>query len=175
MEVLVTERLILRPISRQHCTFQYVTWLNDERVYKFLDTRGGYSLEMLQKYIEKVIANDVLMWAIHLLENDKHIGNIKIDPINNELKTGEYGILMGERSEWGKGYAKEASEAVINYCFEEIGLRKISLGVVTDNEKAIRLYLGLGFQNERILPSKVIYDGISYDVLRMCKVNPKKV
>ena len=40
--------------------------------------------------------------GIHLKENCKHIGNIKIDPINKKHGTGEYGIMMGDKDEWGK-------------------------------------------------------------------------
>ena len=42
-----------------------------------------------------------------------NIGNIKIDPINEIHKFGEYGILIGDKEYWGKGFAREASEEVL--------------------------------------------------------------
>ena len=75
--------------------------------------------------MEGVEANDsMLFWAIHLKEGGKHIGNIKIDPVNKRHGLGEYGIMIGDSDEWGKGYAKEASELVIHHCFRDLRLRK---------------------------------------------------
>ena len=38
-----------------------------------------------------------------------------IDPIDEKRKSGEYGIMIGNKLEWGKGYAKEASKTIIKY------------------------------------------------------------
>ena len=81
----------------------------------------------------KIKNSKIFFWAITLKESGKHIGNIKIDPISQKHERGEYGIMMGDRSEWGKGYAREASEAVIRFCFETLKLRKVTLGVLTAN------------------------------------------
>ena len=48
----------------------------------------------------------------------------------------------------GKGYAKEASIAVINFCFTKLSLRKINLGVIANNAMALSLYRSLGFIEE---------------------------
>ena len=83
--------------------------------------------------------------AIHIKESGKHIGNIKIDPINSKHAYGEYGILMGDKGEWGKGYAFEASKTIIDFSFNTLALRKINLGVVSENFGALHLYKKLGF------------------------------
>lgn len=169
---LQTERLSIIPISSSHCSQQYVSWLNDPEVYKYLETRGNYALHELREYLAKIIEENVLMWAIHVKESNTHIGNIKIDPINKVHGLGEYGILMGEKTEWGKGYAREASEAVLSYCFGELNLRKITLGVVRDNLGALKLYEKLGFVQEGLYKKHVVYDGSFYDIIRMAIFNP---
>ena len=85
---------------------------------------------------------------------DKHIGNIKIDPVDTKKMTGEYGILIGDKNSWGKGYAIESSKIVIDYCFNDLGLKKIELGVVSSNIKAINLYKKLGFKEYKRLNNK---------------------
>ena len=62
-----------------------------------------------------------------------------------EKKTGEYGILIGDKLSWGKGFAKEASIRIIKYCFQELKLTMVTLGVIEDNFKAVSLYKKIGF------------------------------
>jgi len=168
---LETERLILEPISIKFCSIEYVNWLNDKEVYQYLDTGGNYTFEGLSEYLTNYTENPVLFWAIIVKETNSHIGNIKIDPINQRNQIGEYGILMGDKNNWGKGYAKEASKAVIKYCFKTIGLRKITLGVIKDNFAAVKLYELLGFQIEGIYKMHGIYAGKFCDAYRMAIFN----
>ncbi len=85
----------------------------------------------------------------------------------------EYGIMMGEKSEWGKGYASEASKLVINYCFNKLDIRKITLGVVEENLPAVNLYYRLGFILEGTYKHHVKYDGRYLNTLRMALFNKK--
>lgn len=144
--ILESERLIYKPLSLKHLSQDYVDWLNDPEVYQYMETRGNYTLEKLREFLKKVEKNDILFWGIHLKNSLLHIGNIKIDPVNTSHGTAEYGIMMGRKSEWGKGYAKEASLTIIDYCFKKIKLCKITLGVISNNKSAINLYKKIGFE-----------------------------
>jgi len=170
---LSSERLMYKPLNSSYCTETYLCWLNDNEVTRYLEIFEPYSLEQLKQYLESVEKNNnMLFWAIHLKENDKHIGNIKVDPINRFHGYGEYGIMMGDRSEWGKGYAFEASKTVIDYCFEQERIRKITLGVVYENTSAVSLYRKLGFEVEGIYKQHGFYNGHYCDLLRMAIFNP---
>ena len=169
---LESERLLYRPVSLTHLSQDYVDWLNDIEVYRYLETGGNYTWAMLESFLQSVERSEMLFWAIHLKSNDQHIGNIKIDPVNTKHGLGEYGILMGRKSEWGKGYAKEASLRIIDFCFRELGLRKITLGVVKDNVAAVELYRKMGFETEGVYRHHAMYDGRYCDVLRMAVFNP---
>lgn len=171
-EILETKRLILKPLSLVHGTQNYVDWLNDEDVYRYLEGNGNYTLEMLQDYLTGVVRNDIYFWAIHIKDNDVHIGNIKIDPINVRHKYAEYGLMIGDKSEWSKGYAKEATIAIIDYCFNRLKIRKIALGVVADNSPAVKLYENLSFVREGIYKNHGLYKEKYCDVIRMAIFNP---
>lgn len=170
--LLESERLSYQPLSLKHLHVNYVQWLNDIDVYRYLETGGDYTLAMLEGYLKKVEGNpEMLFWAIHLKENGKHIGNIKIDPVSKKHGLGEYGIMMGDKTEWGKGYSKEATLRIIDYCFKEINLRKIILGVVSENENAVQLYKKIGFDIEGTYKKHAFYNGHYCDVLRMAIFN----
>ncbi|MCD4679454.1 MAG: GNAT family N-acetyltransferase [Bacteroidales bacterium] len=171
--ILESDRLIYKPLSIEHLSHDYVEWLNDPEVYQYMETRGNYTLEKLEDFLNKVKRKDILFWGVHLKDSLLHLGNIKIDPVNDRHGTAEYGIMMGRKSEWGKGYAKEASLTIIDYCFNIIELRKITLGVITNNISAVELYKKIGFKTEGILLKQCIYDGVYHDALRMAIFNPK--
>lgn len=170
MKVLTTQRLFLKPITMEHCTERYLSWLNDYEVCKYLETKPPYTMEKLRVFIESIVSQDILMWAIHTKETDIHIGNIKIDPITGD-KQGEYGILIGDTTQWGKGFAQEVSQAVIDYCFHTLSLKKITLGVIAENKSAIKLYKKLGFEVEKELYNQKSSDGTICNILRMYLLN----
>lgn len=172
--VLTSDRLVLEPLSSAFLSEEYLNWLNDLEVSRYLESSGGYELDDLKDYLVKVDKQHILFWAIIDKATSKHIGNIKIDPINQRHGTAEYGILIGDKNSWGKGLAHEASELVIAYCFETRRLRKISLGVVEENTPAIKLYEKLGFGLEGVYKEHGFYDNKWCNVLRMALFNPTR-
>jgi ribosomal-protein-alanine N-acetyltransferase len=151
--VLETERLILSSLTLADCSENYLSWLNDTDVNMYLES-GFYQHNMqgLVDFVNGYQSNKKAVFlVIRLKENNKHIGNIKIDKINYIHRNCEYGIMMGDKTEWGKGYAKEASIAIINYTFEVLGLNKVNLGVIDSNIVAVSIYEKMGFIVEGIL------------------------
>ena len=117
--VLISERLIMKPLGLDFLSNNYLNWMQDEKVIKYMGSGGeNYSMQMLKNYLNEVEKKKIFFWAIILKKNKKHIGNIKIDPINYKNLVGEYGIMIGDKKNWGKGFGKEASKKVINYCWE---------------------------------------------------------
>lgn len=168
---LETDRLLLKPLTLLHLSKEYVNWLNDIEIYSYLETGGNYTHEKLKEFLTEQEKQKILFWAIHLKDSGKHIGNIKIDPLNKTQDSGEYGILMGDKTEWGKGYAKEASKVVINYCFEELGFSQITLGVIDKNINALKLYEKLGFKVDKVIVDFGVYQNQSCNAIRMSKKN----
>ncbi|WP_149276967.1 GNAT family N-acetyltransferase [Pareuzebyella sediminis] len=164
---LTSERLLLKRLSVDHISTAYLSWLNDPGVNRYLEIKGRQTLEMLTSYVKQHINNGVYFWAIHLKDSNKHIGNIKIDPINLEQNSGEYGILMGDKINWGKGFAKEASLRIIDYCFEELKLSRLTLGVIEDNSTAVKLYEKIGFTIDEVKINTGIYNHKCCNSLRM--------
>jgi [ribosomal protein S5]-alanine N-acetyltransferase len=165
---LATARLLLYPMTVEHCSETYRGWLHDKDVTRFLET-GMFptSMEQLRSFVQDTQQKPVLFLAIYTKTDNKHIGNIKIDSINRIHGTAEYGILMGDKTEWGKGYGREASEIIIEYCFMRMNIRKITLGVVADNTAAVQLYYKMGFQLEGTYQQHCFYDGAYRNVHRM--------
>ena len=173
---LETNRLILEKLDTKFLSHDYVNWLNDPEVNKYMETKGSYTIHKLKRFLNEVENKNIYFWAILIKETKKHIGNIKIDPINELYGNGEYGILIGDKISWGNGYAKEATKKILDYCFgEEVNLRKITLGVVKENKAAIKLYNSLGFTQEGLYKNHSFHNNKWCDVIRMAIFNDKYV
>lgn len=168
---LESERLVLEPLSLKHLSKTYVNWLNDDIVNKYLESGGDYTIDKLKVFLKEQEQKEILFWAIIIKDSKKHIGNIKIDPIDINNNSGEYGIMMGDRNEWGKGFAKEASLTVIDYCFNKLNLLKITLGVVDKNLAALKLYKKIGFKQESIIHNYGVYEDQMCNSIRMVRHN----
>ena len=162
-----SERLLYLPLSRKHLSISYVNWLNDPEVNKYLESGGGYTIQVLEAFLKEQEKNNILFWGIHLKETNKHIGNIKIDPINHKQNSAEYGILMGDKKNWGKGFGNEASNRILKYCFEDLKFSEITLGVIENNLKAVSLYLKMGFIITKKNEKAGIYNNELCNSLRM--------
>ncbi len=169
--ILESERLIYKPLSLSHLSQNYVDWMNDYEVNKYMTIRGDYTIEILKSFLQQVEKDEKLFWAVHIKSTNKHIGNIKIDNIIERDGLGTLGIMMGDKTEWGKGYAKETSIAIINYCFNELNIRKMLLGVVEDNINAYKLYESLGFLKEGFYKDHGFYDGAYRNTISMSLFN----
>lgn len=165
---LESARLLFEPLSTKHLSSAYVNWMNDAETIEFLESGGDYTYEKLKDYLTAVEKKEMLFWAIRKKSNNQHIGNIKIDPVTTKHKRGEYGILIGNKSDWGMGYGKEeATVRILQFCFGQLSLRKVTLGVVADNRRAVQLYERIGFEMEGKYHEHCCFNGRFCDVIRM--------
>lgn len=145
-----TPRLRLRTLTAVDVTDRYLSWLVDTGVTRYLEARfTDHTDESLRGLIERMNASpDTLFLGIFIAEGDVHIGNIKLGPVDPHHRRAEFGILIGDRDSWGRGFASEAIRALTDYAFETLGLHKVSCGVYDANEGSRRAFLKAGWFEE---------------------------
>ncbi|MBD8026210.1 GNAT family N-acetyltransferase [Ureibacillus sp. Re31] len=85
-------------------------------------------------------------------------GVIGLHHINWVNKSTSIGYWLGEGFQ-GKGIMTTACKAVIDYCFNELNLKRIEIRVATDNHKSLAIPERLGFEREGCLRSvEWLYD-----------------
>lgn len=148
--VLVGERILLRPVSRQDATLEYVSWLNDPETTRYMESgRRQESIESITEYIARYEnREDVRFMAIVLKDRSRHVGNLKLEPINWTHRNAVLGIMIGDPRVRGKGIGTEAILLMLRYAFDDLKLHRISLGVTADNRPAIKCYQEVGFKEE---------------------------
>jgi [ribosomal protein S5]-alanine N-acetyltransferase len=144
----MTNHIKLTPISLVHVSENYLSWLNDPDVTKYLESNSDYTLDKLIEYVTYMIKNSILMFAIEIIEGDNsiHIGNLKLDPINNQFNSVELGIMIGDKHYWGRGIGKDVMVLAEEYLTKNTKINTITLGVIKNNTRAVNLYLSLGYE-----------------------------
>lgn len=164
---IVGDRVFLNKLNQKNVTKEYCNWLNNPEVNKYLETRKTTIAE-LKKYIREKNTNpNCLFLGIFLKENNKHIGNIKLEPINFKNKKATLGILIGDKNYWGKEIGKEAMRLVLNYALEKLNLKELNLGVISENKRAIALFKKVGFKIDHIEKNSIRHGNKLFDKLVM--------
>jgi ribosomal-protein-alanine N-acetyltransferase len=165
---LLTPRLTLELLKAEAADGPYRRWMNDPEVLKYLEARTQrHDAKSLAAYITDTNNSDhSLLLGMHDRSTRAHIGNIKIGPIDWGNARGEIGIMIGERSAWGKGLGTEALTAFSRYAFSGLKLAKLTAGVVDPNRSSARIFEKAGYHVEAVLRRHNVLDGRRVDVLR---------
>ena len=110
---------------------------------------------------------DNFEFRIRTLDDDRLVGFVAVVGIEWANRHGWMAVGLGEATDRGRGYGREAVAMALRYAFHELGLHRLSLDVIADNEPAISLYRKLGFQEEGRLRERVLRDGQASDLLYM--------
>jgi ribosomal-protein-alanine N-acetyltransferase len=141
------ETIFLRHLKKTDATLEYIKWLNSKKINQFLESRfTKHTQKDVENYIKQMNSNnDLLFFAIIRKDNQKHIGNIKLGPINKNHNLAEIGIMIGDEKSWGKGYASEAIKIISDLGFNLLKLHKITAGSYEENIGSIKAFLKAGF------------------------------
>ena len=158
---LVEKEIYLRAITMTDVSDRYVSWLNDPEVNQFLETRfAEQNLEAVAAFVQsKIDSNDEYLFAICLADMDRHIGNIKLGPVNPHHKHGDVSLFIGEKDCWGKGYATAAIRLITDWAFRNLGLIKLNAGCYAENEGSARAFERCGYKREGLERDQFIYRG----------------
>lgn len=149
----------------------HLKWDRDTEAHRLGDSAPAqlWSQKKLKEFVEK---NDdrqenSFRFAIRTLEADKLIGTTSLWVHSWTHSDAWLGIFIGEREYWGRGYGTDAMRLIVQYGFVELNLRRITLGLHSYNERALKSYLKIGFTLEGRVRGEGLRDGVRYDDLYM--------
>jgi len=171
--ILEGRDILLRPVQLSDVTERYVEWMNDPDVNRYMDVRfHKTSLESLHDFVSGAISSPaVVFMAIILKENGRHIGNIKLGPINWNHRFGDVGVVIGEKDCWGKGYATEAISLLTAHAFRDLRLHKLTAGCLALNKGSLRAFQNAGFVVEGIRKSHEYFESRYEDGIILGSIN----
>jgi len=168
------DRIFLKVLTEEDATQSYCGWLNDPIVNKYLETRQS-TIDDLKVYInDKLISKETIFFGIFWKENNKHIGNLKLEPIDFKKNYATIGIILGVKEYWGKGIATEAVNLATEFCFNVLDLQEMLLDVIPENKIAVHVYLKCGYEPYKLNRGELDHDDVVYDNLYLKKVRLDK-
>ncbi len=167
-------RIYLRELEEKDVSQEYCNWLNDPIVNKFLCAKSA-KMEELKLYVKKRKQNpNCLFFGIFLINSNKHIGNVKLEPIDWTDKRATLGICIGDKNYWGKGICNKVMKLIIEGAFSKLELEKIDLAVSSENKAAIICYLKAGLRIDSCIPVTDKYENtLCYRIIMSRKKNKK--
>ena len=164
------ERIRLRAIEREDLPL-FVNWLNDPEVRTGLIHYLPISLADEEQWFSDMLRNPLeehpLVIEARNGEGWSPIGDCGFIRINWRCRTGEVGILIGEKKFWNRGYGTEVMQLLLRHGFSTLNLNRISLDVYANNPGAIRCYEKAGFIQEGARRQAMYKDGKYIDIIQM--------
>jgi RimJ/RimL family protein N-acetyltransferase len=137
----------------------FVRWINDPEVRRFMIMRYPLSMAEEEQWWEgRLQRHNDHIFAIEA-EDGTHIGNIGLHDIQRENRRAVLGIVIGEKSYWGRGYGTDAIRAMLRWVFGYLNLNRVTLNVFSYNRRAIRCYRKCGFRHEGTMRQAHYVDG----------------
>ena len=156
---LTGSRVTLVPFTPDHLSQRYLDWLNDPEVNAYSRRNGMRStIDDAHRYMASLRPDEIVL---AILVRDRHVGNVKLGPVDWENACADISILVGERDVWGKGVGTEAVYLVGKHLLKEIGLNRVYAD--SRNPAFLRLVEKLGWRVVGVQRERLRVEGRFHD------------
>ncbi len=151
---LKSDKVLIRLFERDDIE-KKIEWINDPDNNAYLH----YDLPLeYEKTLAWFIGKDNLSRLDCTIEYDGvSVGIIGLLAIDRKNLKAEFYITVGNKEFKRKGIALCATQLLVKYAFEELGLHKIYLNVDAENVAACRLYEKAGFVLEGTFEDDIVH------------------
>lgn len=148
---LETPRLRLRRFCVDDAQPMFDNWASNAEVCRYMtwpphgqveNTRG-----LLERWVEGYGDEKNYQWAIELKSLGQPIGSIGVGHCNERYESCEIGYCIGQPW-WGQGYTAEATQAVLAFLFDGVGMHRVEARHDPRNIGSGRVMEKTGFTQE---------------------------
>ena len=86
------------------------------------------------------------MYPLTAIVGEEIVGHILLRHPSEDKSVIRFGFVIVDDSKRGKGYGKQMLSLAIDYAQQELGAKRITLGVFCDNNSAVDCYKSVGFR-----------------------------
>ena len=168
-DIICNDKLSIREI-RADDTELILGWRNSQFVKKYFIYQKDITKEEHLNWIKrKVQTGQVVQYIIMYV--GQPIGSVYLQDIDHLHNKAEYGIFIGQSDSCGKGIGTQVAKTVLQYAFGQLGLHRVYLRVLEENERAIHCYENAGFEKEAVLVDDAYINGYYRNVVIMAAIN----
>jgi len=139
---------------------QTTKWINDPEISEimgYLPVKNQYNQQLWFK--ESATSTSKYIFAICMLDTNKHIGNVglgNIDYINRHCMFNIFIVPLDLRS---KGIGSEVTKLTLDFAFNRLNMNKVYLRTSERFIEANKMYVKLGFVKEGVLRKHYFTNG----------------
>lgn len=172
--ILQSKRLYFRGLESSDVNEKYYSWMNNSNVIQYTESRYyPNTIERISQFVASANSDpNSVIFAIILKENDQHIGNIKLGPINWVYRVADIGMIIGDKACWGKGYGSEAIGSIVNHAFNVLNLHKVTASYYSENIASEKICTNNMFKIEGTRKEHAFFNGKYVDVIQVGLINP---
>ncbi|MBM3700077.1 MAG: GNAT family N-acetyltransferase [Actinobacteria bacterium] len=162
------KKIILNIMGKRHIS-RCIRWLADPEVNKFLTNNiKNVTRQQELEWLNFIKSSQTdIVFAINDKKSGTYIGNCGLHKVDICRKTCEFGIFIGDRKYWKKGFGTDAVKTILNFTSAELGLENVRLTVYEYNHRAINVYKRCGFCTVGILNKHHFYNDLYWDAYIM--------
>lgn len=166
------EKVELFQLLPEHVGPRYVEWLNDPAVNRYLESRFTPQHQaLIELFVAAQLASpSSVLFGIRSRALGRHVGNIKLGPIDRHHGLGEIGLMVGDRDAWGMGIGSDAINCIARIAAADLGIRKLTAGCYASNIGSAKAFLRAGFHIEARRPAHFILDGRPEDLVLLARL-----
>ncbi|MDQ2808479.1 MAG: GNAT family N-acetyltransferase [Chloroflexota bacterium] len=145
----------------------YAEWLQDPEIA--ILAQGTFTARSAEAVAEAIRRPDPasVVFAVYALPDHILIGETLLRDIDHRHGTAEFGITIGRKDYWERGYGSEATRLVLDYGFRFLNLYNILLLTTSYNPRAQRAYTKAGFREIGRRQGSLLIQGRRYDDIYM--------
>ena len=156
--ILYNDLLKIKPFQKNFITQDFIKFLNDKKVNKFLSTRKKkQNIDTAKSYYQKMKIEKNLYHGIFDKKTDKIIGTLTLRKKNN--KNSFLGIMIGDRKYLGTKFPGLALNIYIDHAFRLLGFKSVEAGSHKPNLSSAFFFSIMGSNSKK----KKIYFIIKYN------------
>ena len=160
---LCGQRLVMRPYLLGDADV-LARWMADPRVTAYFGQSVPNTVEAWRQTItELLVADSALGFLIMVGSSGEAIGIGELSAIDRRQAACELEIALGEPSAWGRGYASEAVDLMLQFAAEHLRMHRVYADVLAQNTSARRMLETARFVREGTLRDSVRWDGRYHD------------
>jgi len=166
-------KVVLRSFTEADLTETYLGWLNDPEVVRFSNQRfTTHGRESCRRYLQTFEDTENLFLLIQCQVSGRPVGTMT-NYCSHPHGTVDMGILIGEKTFWGKGCGQDAWDTLSAWWLRRAGVRKLTAGTVACNHGMIKLMERSGMVLEAVRKAQEVVEEDPYDVLYYAKFNER--
>ncbi|MBI1968886.1 GNAT family N-acetyltransferase [Candidatus Woesearchaeota archaeon] len=142
-------------------------WINDPEIVGNFGWFGKpVSREEEQRYLERLIAGPDKVYSA--FAGGEYLGQVGLHELDGCNKQGRLSIIIGNKDNWGRGYAPQMIDALLDKAFNDLQLHKVWGVFLEQNTKAHHLFVEkCGFLVEGRLRKEYFRRGAYHDMIRI--------